>query len=57
MKIKAPGSSIVKRFSIVNTVRKIWPDSAYKGEAFIDACREKFNGVIEIVKNHHVEKK
>ena len=37
-------------FSIVNTVRKIWADGGYEGEAFIDGCKEKFNGVIEIVK-------
>jgi putative transposase len=37
-------------FSIVNTVRKIWADGGYKGEAFIDWCKEKFNCVIEIVK-------
>jgi len=37
-------------FSIVNTVRKIWADGGYKGKAFIDGCREKFNCVIEIVK-------
>ena len=30
-------------FSIVNTVRKIWADGGYKGEAFIDWCKEKFN--------------
>ena len=37
-------------FSIVNTVRKIWADGGYEGEAFIDGCKEKFNCVIEIVK-------
>ena len=37
-------------FSIVNTVRKIWADGAYQGEAFVDECKEKFNCVIEVVK-------
>jgi putative transposase len=36
--------------SIVNTVRKIWADGGYKGKAFIDWCKEKFNCVIEVVK-------
>jgi len=42
-------------FSIVNTVRKIWADGGYKGEAFIDGCREKFNCAIEIVKKKKKE--
>ena len=44
-------------FSIVNTVRKIWADGGYKGEAFIDGCKEKFNGVIKVVKKKKEKKK
>ena len=37
-------------FSIVNTVKKIWADGAYKGEEFIKWVKEEFNCVIEVVK-------
>ncbi|MBK8535971.1 MAG: transposase [Candidatus Competibacteraceae bacterium] len=44
-------------FSIVNTVRKIWADGGYKGEAFIDGCKKKFNGVIKVVKQKKKKEK
>ena len=37
-------------FSIVNTVKKIGADGAYKGEEFIKWVKEEFNCVIEVVK-------
>lgn len=37
-------------FSIVNTVKKIWGDSAYRGKKLVQSAKEKFDGVIEVVK-------
>ena len=37
-------------FSIVNTVKKIWADGAYKGEELIKWVKEEFGRVLEVVK-------
>ena len=36
-------------FSIVDTVKKIWADGAYRGEEFIQWVKEQFDGVLEVV--------
>ena len=37
-------------FSMVNTVKKIWADSAYRGKKLIQWAKEKFDCVLEVVK-------
>jgi putative transposase len=36
-------------FSVVDTIKKIWADSAYKGEEFIQWVKEKFDCILEVV--------
>ena len=36
-------------FSVVDTIKKIWADGAYKGEEFIRWVKEKFDCVFEVV--------
>lgn len=37
-------------FSVVDTLKKIWADGAYKGEEFIQWVKEQFDCVFEVVK-------
>jgi putative transposase len=43
-------------FSLVNTVKKIWADGAYKGEEFIQWVKEQFNCVFEVVEKKKTSK-
>ena len=37
-------------FSVVDTVKKMWADGAYKGEEFMHWVKERFDGAFEVVK-------
>jgi putative transposase len=47
---KAARQVLTALFSIVNAVKKIWADGAYKGKKFAEWAKEKFDCVIEVVK-------
>jgi len=47
---KAARQVLTALFSIVNTIKKIWADGAYKGKKFAEWAKEKFDCVIEVVK-------
>lgn len=36
-------------FSVVDTIKKIWADGAYKGEEFVQWVKEKFDCIFEVV--------
>ena len=36
-------------FLLVDTIKRIWADSAYRGEEFIQWVKEQFDGVFEVV--------
>lgn len=46
---RAAREVLVALFSVVNTIKKIWADGAYKGEEFIRWVKEKFDCILEVV--------
>jgi putative transposase len=47
---KAARQVLTALFSIVNTIKKIWADGAYKSKKFAEWAKEKFDCMIEVVK-------
>jgi putative transposase len=46
---RATREALMALFSVVDTIKKIWADSACKGEEFIRWVKEKFDRILEVV--------
>lgn len=46
---RAAREVLVALFSVVDTIKKIWADGAYKGEEFAQWVKEKFDCIFELV--------
>jgi putative transposase len=53
---RAAREVLVALFSVVDTIKKIWADSAYKGEEFVQWVKEKFDCIFEVVEKNKTAK-